>query len=115
MASSLRPRSREASPKRRKLDPERACTASATFSSAEKPGRIEVIWKERASPRCTRCARESPVTSAPSNRMRPESLGARPEIWWMRVVLPAPLGPMIACSSPGRMSRLTSSVTTRAP
>jgi hypothetical protein len=32
-----------------KLDPARACTASATFSSAEKPGRIEVIWNERAS------------------------------------------------------------------
>ncbi len=43
-----------ARPKKRKLEPLRACTASATFSSTEKPGRIEVIWNERASPRVAR-------------------------------------------------------------
>ena len=36
--------------------PSRACTASATFSSTVKRGRIEVIWKVRARPRCTRSA-----------------------------------------------------------
>ena len=34
----------------------RACTASATFSSTEKPGRTEVIWNERASPSAARSA-----------------------------------------------------------
>jgi hypothetical protein len=68
-------------PKKRKLDPERAWTASATFARAEKPGRIEVIWKERASPCRTRCGIEKCVTSSPPNRMDPESEASVPEIW----------------------------------
>src|SRR5215217_5940810 len=55
------------------------------------------------------------VTSSPATRICPEPGAMSPEIWWIRVVLPAPLGPMIAWSSPGMTSRLTSSVTTSAP
>src|SRR5438876_6092816 len=57
----------------------------------------------------------SPVTSRPANQMRPPSHASRPEIWLIRVVLPAPLGPIMAWSSPGMTSSVTSSVTRRPP
>src|SRR5262249_49021119 len=53
-AGVLSPASSAALPKKRKLEPCRACTASATFSSTEKRGRIDVIWNERARPRSAR-------------------------------------------------------------
>jgi hypothetical protein len=53
--------------------------------------------------------------SLPSKRMAPPSLVAMPDSWWMSVVLPAPFGPMTACSSPGSTSSVTSLVTRRAP
>ena len=39
--------------------------------------------------------------SRPANTMVPASGASRPEIWLISVVLPAPFGPMMACSSPG--------------
>src|SRR6185295_8725383 len=107
--------SRAARPNRRKLDPVRACTASATFSSAEMPGMIEVIWNERASPSVARTSQGSAVMSRPAKTIEPASGLSRPEIWLISVVLPAPFGPITACSSPGMMSRLRSSVTTSPP
>src|SRR5882757_8614877 len=104
-----------ACPKNEKLDPRRACTASATFSSTENPGRIEVIWNERASPRSARRWIGSRVTSSPPNTILPESGLSRPEIWLIKVVLPAPFGPITACNSPGRTSSVTSSVTRSPP
>ena len=53
-AGALSASSRAAGCQKRKLEPERACTASATFSSAVKRGSTCVIWNERASPRCAR-------------------------------------------------------------
>src|SRR6267142_1154209 len=53
--------------------------------------------------------------SAPSNRMAPPSLARSPAIWAIRVVFPAPLGPMSACTSPGFTSSVTSSVATTPP
>src|SRR5690348_15512873 len=53
--------------------------------------------------------------SSPQNTMRPASGASRPEIWLISVVLPAPFGPITACSSPGRTSSVTSSVTRRPP
>src|SRR5262245_45824557 len=53
--------------------------------------------------------------SCPAKTMRPASGWTRPEISLISVVLPAPLGPITACSSPSRTSRVTSSVTTRPP
>src|SRR3982751_4340786 len=47
--------------------------------------------------------------------MRPMSVGSTPEIWAMSVVLPAPFGPMSACTSPRTTSSVTSSVATRPP
>src|SRR5262249_38240759 len=37
------------------------------------------------------------------------------EIWLIRVVFPAPFGPITACSSPGSISSVTPSVTTSPP
>src|SRR4029079_15759121 len=75
----------------------------------------EVIWNERASPRCARRSTAKRVTSSPANTMRPASGASSPEIWLISVVLPAPFGPITACSSPGITSSVTSSVTRRPP
>src|SRR5215510_14614273 len=47
--------------------------------------------------------------------MRPASATSAPEIWLMSDVLPAPLGPMIACVSPASTSRFMASATGTAP
>src|SRR5881394_2336792 len=47
--------------------------------------------------------------------MRPISVGSTPEIWPISVVLPAPFGPISACTSPRTMSSVTSSVATTPP
>ena len=71
---------------------------------------------ERArEPARARACTGSRVTSSPPNRMRPASGASSPEIWLISVVLPAPLGPIIACSSPGATSSETSSVTRSPP
>src|SRR6185436_8740958 len=57
----------------------------------------------------------SAVTFWPANTILPSSGVSCPQIWLISVVLPAPLGPMMACNSPGITSRVTSSVTTRPP
>src|SRR5260221_7005304 len=74
-----------------------------------------VIWKERASPlRERRCA-ASAVMSSPAKWICPASGRSSPESCLMKVVLPAPFGPITACVSPGRTSKSTASVATRAP
>src|SRR5436190_722489 len=50
--------------------------------------------------------------SCPSKRISPRSEGKLPEIWLMSVVLPAPLGPISAWTSPLLTSSDTSSVAT---
>src|SRR6267378_8638223 len=50
--------------------------------------------------------------SRPSKRISPRSEGKLPEIWLMSVVLPAPLGPISAWTSPLLTSSVTSSVAT---
>src|SRR5690606_34706415 len=52
--------------------------------------------------------------SLPSSKIWPESGISSPLIWEISVVLPAPLGPIRACNSPGRTVRLTSLVATSA-
>src|SRR4051812_31682180 len=101
--------------RKRKDDPLRACTASAAFSSAVKPGSTEVIWKLRARPSRARRASESAVTSRPAKTTRPASGRKVPLTWWISVVLPAPFGPMTAWISPGRTSSETPSVTASPP
>src|SRR3989442_13245960 len=53
--------------------------------------------------------------SRPSKRISPRSEGKVPEIWLMSVVLPAPLGPISAWTSPLFTSSVTSSVATTPP
>src|SRR5207237_7277817 len=53
--------------------------------------------------------------SAPLKRMRPVWVGSTPETWPMSVVLPAPFGPISACTSPWVTSSVTSSVATTPP
>ncbi|PYN79200.1 MAG: hypothetical protein DMD96_18880 [Candidatus Rokuibacteriota bacterium] len=56
-----------------------------------------------------------PVMSAPSNQIRPEVGTVSPEIRRKKVVLPAPLGPMIDRSSPRRTLTSTSDTASRLP
>src|SRR4051812_1423017 len=61
-----------------------------------------------------RCAGRPPMSS-PRKRMFP-ALGARsPESRFSSVVLPAPFGPMTACTAPGGKARLTESTAVRPP
>src|SRR5436189_3790887 len=74
-----------------------------------------VIWNERARPFCARRGADRFVTSSPANVMRPPSGRRFPASWPMKVVLPAPFGPMMACVSPSRTSRSMPSVARSAP
>src|SRR3989441_4374818 len=74
-----------------------------------------VIWNERARPLRARRGAGRWVMSSPANRMRPPSGRRLPASWPMKVVLPAPFGPMIACVSPSRTSRSMPSVVRSAP
>src|SRR5258708_33805132 len=53
--------------------------------------------------------------SRPSKRIAPLSLPRLPEIWPIKVVLPAPFGPIRACTSPRFTSSVTSSVAITPP
>src|SRR5947207_5465413 len=66
-------------------------------------------------PSAARRAGPSRDMSAPAKRIAPESGFSSPESWPIRVVLPAPLGPITAWISPGAMDRETSPVATRPP
>src|SRR5690606_4103126 len=52
---------------------------------------------------------------SPRKRISPASGFSVPAIWWIRVDLPAPLGPISAWISPGRRSSETCSVAFSAP
>src|SRR5213078_296658 len=114
-AGSRSARSARAGRQKRKLCPECAWTASATLSSAEKSGKMLVIWNERASPSRDRAGASRRVTSRPAKRVVPASGLRSPASWPISVVLPAPLGPMSACVSPSSTSRSTRSVARRPP
>src|SRR5262245_2671429 len=78
-----------------------------TFSSTVAPGRMLVIWYERATPcRDTRFG-GSPVMSCPSNTIRPLVGRSTPVRQLKNVDLPAPLGPMTARISPRRTATET--------
>ena len=78
-------------------------------------GNSDVIWNERASPSRLRSWTGSAVMSRPSKWMRPASGAISPASWPISVVLPAPFGPMMACSSPAATSSATSSEATTPP
>ena len=115
-ARSARPR-RAARPKKRKLEPVRACTASATFSSAVKPrqdrGDLERCARARAARARAPAAR---VTSSPSKTMRPgvgrERAG---DLVDQRGLAGAVRADHARAVRPARMSSVTSSVTRSPP
>src|SRR4029450_5638152 len=74
-----------------------------------------VIWYDLAMPRRAVACWGLPVMSVPSNQMRPEVGALSPEIKRKRVVLPAPLGPMIERSSPRRTLTSTPDTAMRLP
>src|SRR6185503_21030779 len=74
-----------------------------------------VIWNERARPLRARRGAGSSVMSSPANTMRPASGRRLPASWLMKVVLPAPFGPITACVSPSRTSRSMPSDARSAP
>src|SRR5487761_2252313 len=74
-----------------------------------------VIWKERANPLRARAGARSDVTSSPANRIVPASGCRSPESCPMKVVLPAPFGPITACVSPSSRSKSMLSLARSAP
>ena len=66
-------------------------------------------------PRLAICAGASPTMSSPDKVTRPLSGRIAPEIRLKKVVLPAPLGPMIAVSEPGANSSETSWIAATPP
>src|ERR1700733_16080993 len=63
----------------------------------------------------TRCIAGAPVTSRPSNSMRPACGSRLPVIRLNRVDLPAPFGPITPKASPRGTAMVTESETFRAP
>src|SRR5688572_4988543 len=74
-----------------------------------------VIWKERASPLRARFCAGRRVMSSPAKRTLPASGSRLPASWLMKVVLPAPLGPITACVSPSVTSKSMPSHARSAP
>src|SRR5262245_17768672 len=83
-----------------------------TFSSTVAPGRIFVIWYERAIAFFEMRCGGSPVMSSPRKMIRPAVGRITPVTQLKNVDLPAPFGPMMARISPGCtvMQRLSSAV-----
>src|SRR5215468_9935886 len=86
----------------------RPLIANSTLSSTVSFGNKLVTWNVRASPKPMRRWLGQRVTSWPKRRTCPEVAGKMPVITLKSVVLPAPLGPMMALRSPAITRRLTS-------
>src|SRR4029077_19631932 len=72
-----------------------------TFSSTVAPGRMFVIWYERAIAFCEMRCGGGPAMSSPSKMIRPAVGRSTPVTQLKNVDLPAPFGPMMARISPG--------------
>ncbi len=99
MASSLR--------HGRSASPALASTGTEMFSSTVSRGKTLVTWKVRAIPSDTRALGGSRVTSLPAKTMLPRSGRSLPARRLIKVVLPAPLGPMTAVMPPSCNVRST--------
>ena len=100
-ASSNSARSRRTGRQNGKLEPLRACTASArlssTLSAAEDAGDL-VAAREAAPRRAACCGRRGDVVAVEDDLA---AVGRKlPPICAISVVLPAPFGPISACTSP---------------
>src|SRR5215813_2017938 len=77
------------------------------FWNTVRRGKMLVRWKERPMPSRQRSCGAMPVMSRPFNTTSPASGRRWPVMRLNRVVLPAPLGPMIALIEPGATVKLT--------
>ncbi len=90
-----------------------ASTASSMFSNTDRLSNTLGVWNLRPIPRLARAGTGSGVMRSPWYQMSP-ALGLRwPEIMLMKVVLPAPFGPMMQRSSLLASWKSTWSVATR--
>ena len=92
----------------RPLTPAAVSTPMRTFSKTLSSGKTSVIWNVRTIPRRTRYTTERSRMLSPSNQISPALGGKKPVIRLKNVVLPAPLGPITARSSPSLMANETS-------
>ncbi|GBD28783.1 hypothetical protein HRbin31_00804 [bacterium HR31] len=79
--------------------------AACTLSNTVNRGNTLAIWKVRPTPARHRRWAGQRVTSTPPNTTRPRSGSRTPVTRLNRVVLPAPLGPMTATTSPASTDR----------
>src|SRR3989442_13862475 len=86
-----------------------------TFSSTVAPGRMLVLWYERAMALREIRFGGSPAMSSSANRMRPALGCSTPVTQLKNVDLPAPLGPMMARISAAGTAMLTSLSAVRPP
>ena len=83
------------------------CRPSSRLSSTLPPSNSSMFWKVRAMPACTTLCRGRRVMSWPSNSIWP-AVGSKTRVITLSIeVLPAPLGPMMANTSPCSTSKLT--------
>src|SRR5262245_37758067 len=98
-----------------RLPPRPRCERNAawTFWKTVRRGKMLVRWKERPTPSRQRSCGAMPVTSRPLSITWPRSGRRWPVIRLKSVVLPAPLGPMMAPMLPVGASRLTPPTATK--
>ena len=78
------------------------------LSTTERSSNSSRLWKVRTNPRRARSAGGRSVTSSPAKCTEPADSGTKPVTASIRVVLPAPLGPIRPTNSPSATSRSTS-------
>ena len=77
------------------------------FSSIDSEGNTLFVCGTKPTPARTRRFGFQPVMSAPFSETLPPRIDTWPNTAFKNVDLPAPLGPMMPMSSPGRASMLT--------
>src|SRR5205809_4313040 len=115
VASCHTGRSASASDSSRRVLPWREKMASATLSSALSWSKRLTSWNDRAIPARIRSLTGCFVTSWPRKRMWPSSAVSSPLIRLTSVVLPAPLEPMRASTSPSCTRKSTRSTARNSP
>ena len=86
----------------------------STLSRTDRLGKSCATWNERRMPRRVTSRGGMRVISTPRNRMTPSSGLRYPVTMLMKVVLPAPLAPMMPTVSPFAISTVTLSAATTA-
>src|SRR5262245_38648206 len=85
------------------------------FSSTVAFGRMLVIWYERAIPRWEIRSGDRPVMSSPARKIAPDAGRRTPVRQLKNVLLPAPLGPMMARTCPSGTEKSTAVRADRPP